>query len=1113
MSSKQNRSQEFKRAIDLGQVELASPTDLAKIWRIATGDEKAISLFGLVASVDRDILSVPDGNLADLEERLEAIEEDLYDDPKFVPYVGAVENVILGDFGLSTNHIIYDTTPVNLPTVQGSTYWDVDDNTIAVVLNGYVMKVGEDVFYAVKNQTGSTITKGTACGFAGTVGSSGRLLTKPYLANGVESSTFFMGVTAEEILDGEDGKVLWFGRIRGLNTNAFDEGDILYVSTSSAGGFQTTVPQAPNNIIQVAAVITKSTNQGTIFVRPTIGSNINKDEGVKITTAANNQSLVYNSSTGLWENKITKYSVKDASGDTKFSVENESDIRFEGGGDTSVSFNGTTRSVIISSTGGSSGGTGVVSFNGRDGAVTSQSGDYDTSQVTEVTNLYFTEARVRATLLTGFSADNTPIVATDSVLVGFNKAQGQINARALATRNLLINGTTGRIVVTGGSQDLTADRTWGVDLATSGVTAGTYNNVTVDVYGRVTIGSNVSYLTTNQTITLSGDVTGSGTTAITTAISNQAVTYAKIQNVASDRLLGRITTAGTVQELTPTQVRTLLNVADGANNYTHPNHSGDVVSIGDGATTISNQAVTYAKIQNVTADRILGRITTTGTAQELTATQVRTLLNVANGANNYVHPNHSGDVVSVGDGATTISDNAVTNNKFRQSVGFSVVGKTATGTGNVADIVATADGVLRRSGTGNVEFGTLVTGNIGDSQVTLGKIANIGANTILGNNTGGAAAPIALTAAQVRTLLNVSDGATTYTAGTGLELVGNTFNLTGQALELNNLNVTGIIVRRSDGVFFGRTLSAGAGVFITNGDGILTAPIIGLTFGTTAGTVAEGNDSRIVNAVPNTRTLNGLALSSNQTFVTGTTGTDFGISSSGTTHTFNIPTASASNRGLLSSANWTTFNNKVGGSGVDGRVSFWNGTNSQTSDANLFWNNTTKTLGIGTSTLTSVNNLRTFIDNPLDATINVRIDNSGRVIGGGTVTNLFVRGDTAGTGFESTIITNIYGEVRKNSDILLDMYGNRGVDSALRLLGSGVMLLGTTTALDGGGRLQVNGAINTNSTLITADPDAGARHPWKLGRASGFLDTPPEPQLTIRVEINGVKYDLLAVSV
>lgn len=47
-----------------------------------------------------------------------------------------------------------------------------------------------------------------------------------------------------------------------------------------------------------------------------------------------------------------------------------------------------------------------------------------------------------------------------------------------------------------------------------------------------------------------------------------------------------------------------------------------------------------------------------------------------------------------------------------------------------------------------------------------------------------------------------------------------------------------------------------------------------------------------------------------QTLATGTSGTDFGISSTGTTHTFNIPTASATNRGLLSSANWSTFNGK-----------------------------------------------------------------------------------------------------------------------------------------------------------------------------------------------------------
>ena len=47
-----------------------------------------------------------------------------------------------------------------------------------------------------------------------------------------------------------------------------------------------------------------------------------------------------------------------------------------------------------------------------------------------------------------------------------------------------------------------------------------------------------------------------------------------------------------------------------------------------------------------------------------------------------------------------------------------------------------------------------------------------------------------------------------------------------------------------------------------------------------------------------------------QTLVTGSSGTDFAISSVGTSHTFNVPTASATNRGLLSSANWSTFNNK-----------------------------------------------------------------------------------------------------------------------------------------------------------------------------------------------------------
>jgi len=55
--------------------------------------------------------------------------------------------------------------------------------------------------------------------------------------------------------------------------------------------------------------------------------------------------------------------------------------------------------------------------------------------------------------------------------------------------------------------------------------------------------------------------------------------------------------------------------------------------------------------------------------------------------------------------------------------------------------------------------------------------------------------------------------------------------------------------------------------------------------------------------------LNGLT-NQVQYLATGTSGTDFAINSTTDTHTFNLPVASATNTGKLSSANWSTFNGK-----------------------------------------------------------------------------------------------------------------------------------------------------------------------------------------------------------
>ena len=82
----------------------------------------------------------------------------------------------------------------------------------------------------------------------------------------------------------------------------------------------------------------------------------------------------------------------------------------------------------------------VSSVFGRTGNVTATNGDYNTSQVTENTNLYFTNARVLATALTGYTlGTNTALADTDTILGAFGKVQGQLNAK----QNTLTNPVTG----------------------------------------------------------------------------------------------------------------------------------------------------------------------------------------------------------------------------------------------------------------------------------------------------------------------------------------------------------------------------------------------------------------------------------------------------------------------------------------------------------------------------------------------------------------------------------------------------------------------------------------------------------------------------------------------
>jgi hypothetical protein len=98
--------------------------------------------------------------------------------------------------------------------------------------------------------------------------------------------------------------------------------------------------------------------------------------------------------------------------------------------------------------------------------------------------------------------------------------------------------------------------------------------------------------------------------------------------------------------------------------------------------------------------------------------------------------------------------------------------------------------------------------------------------------------------------------------------------------------------------------------------------------------------------------LNALTAST-QTFATSSTGTDFTITSASSTHTFNLPSASASNRGLLTAANWTTFNNKQAALVSGTNIKYYNGSGTFLGSGSVtIINNITSSL---TSTGTDVN--------------------------------------------------------------------------------------------------------------------------------------------------------------
>jgi hypothetical protein len=172
---------------------------------------------------------------------------------------------------------------------SGQLAWNADEGTLELGKSGVSNYLGQETMVLCRNNSNSTaIPKGTGVMFAGSLGQSGRVKVAPMIADGTLPGYVFFGITDQIIPAGSDGYVTTFGKIRGINTNAYLEGDILWCSPSSPGTLTRTEPVAPNLKLAVAAVLSVG-NNGVIIVRATPGARLqdlhdveangNKDDG------------------------------------------------------------------------------------------------------------------------------------------------------------------------------------------------------------------------------------------------------------------------------------------------------------------------------------------------------------------------------------------------------------------------------------------------------------------------------------------------------------------------------------------------------------------------------------------------------------------------------------------------------------------------------------------------------------------------------------------------------------------------------------------------------------------------------------------------------------------
>lgn len=169
---------------------------------------------------------------------------------------------LASDGSITADHLDFNTATA-VANAIARFKWNEDDMTFEYGMDGtVVMQLGQEMVILIRNDTGSTIVDGSSVYITGSISS--RMTIALAQADSVTTSKL-LGMATEDILNNTVGIIAVFGQVRNRDTNAWTEGDELFLSLTTPGAQVIVEPVYPDISVSVGTVVVKHPTEGVIF--------------------------------------------------------------------------------------------------------------------------------------------------------------------------------------------------------------------------------------------------------------------------------------------------------------------------------------------------------------------------------------------------------------------------------------------------------------------------------------------------------------------------------------------------------------------------------------------------------------------------------------------------------------------------------------------------------------------------------------------------------------------------------------------------------------------------------------------------------------------------------